>query len=358
MNFNKLSIKQVISRIGDQAKTVIFEIPTELKEQYQWQAGQHITLSFDVDSENGTQEVRRNYTISASPHTKDGLQITTKRVKGGLISNHINDNLKVGDSVLIAPPNGSFILEPMASQQRTHYFFGAGSGITPLWAMINTVLLEEPHSTCHLLYANHNDTTTIFKDELKQLQAQFPKRLTVSHVFSQPKKSWLGNDFNYWKKGRIDQDVIAEFIREHPPYAQDTQYYMCAPNVLLSVIQSGLQSIDVPSDRIHYETFGGDVTKFNDSIIGVQATLSVILSGQQHEVAVDSNETLLAAMRNAGVDAPFSCQSGVCGACKANISEGEVAMKARMALEDKDIAKGDILTCQALCQTERVSISI
>lgn len=368
MNFNQLSVKETILRINDQAKTVIFDIPAELQTEYQWQAGQHITLSFDIDGK----AVRRSYTISASPHVQnqDGLQITTKRVKDGLISNYINDNLAVGDTVLVAPPKGNFVLEPTPNKQRTHYFFGAGSGITPLWAMINTVLLKEPHSTCHLLYANQNDTTTIFKDEFEQLQAQFPKRLTVSHIFSKPKESWLGNDFKYWKKGRIDQAVIADFINEHPPYAQDTQYYMCAPNALLSIIQSSLQNIDVPSDRIHFETFGGAIKhnavaqtfdngiSIDPSAQGLASTLTVSLNGQSHEVSVEKDQTLLDAMLASGIDAPYSCESGVCGTCKCELTDGLVAMKANVALDYDEINKGSILTCQALSQTDKVGISV
>lgn len=233
--------------------------------------------------------------------------------------------------------------------------------------MINTVLLEEPHSTCHLLYANRDDTSIIFKDEFEKLQARFPKRLTVSHILSKPR--WTSS-FNYWQSGRIDQTVIAKFISEHPPYAQDTQYYLCAPNALLSIIQSGLQSIDVPSDRIHFETFGGKLVtavakkdygngiSVDSSAKGVSGTVTVKLNGETHTVQTKENETLLDNMLANDVDAPYSCQSGVCGTCKCKLADGAVAMRTNMALDDEEIKQGYVLSCQTVCQTNNVQIEI
>lgn len=351
MNFYPLTVAKTTERIGGLAKTVEFAVPDELADIFTWQAGQHITVKFDIEGE----EVRRSYTISASPHTKENLQITVKRVKDGLVSNHINDALVEGAVVEVMPPFGHFTLEPQEKVQRTHYFIGAGSGITPLYAMLNTVLAAEPNSVCHLLFANRDDTSIIFKDELVWLQKESQGTLTVDHVLSKPR--WTSS-FDYWSDGKIDNALLEKFISEHPPYAQDAQYYICGPGSMNQDIKSALMGLDVPAERIHFESFGGDTSEVDDSITGVAATLSVNISGEQHEVVVAADQTLLDAMRKAGVNAPFSCQSGVCGACKAHISEGEVAMKARMALEDEDIAKGDILTCQALCQTKRVEIRV
>lgn len=349
MTFHPLSVAKTIERIGGQAKTVVFVVPPELKETFAWQAGQHITLRFNIDGE----EVRRSYTISASPDTQEPLQITVKRVKGGLISNHINDTLTEGAVVDVMPPSGKFTLTPQTNTQRTHYFFGAGSGITPLYAMINTVLAAEPHSMCHLLYANRNDQTVIFKDELSWLVDKGDGGLSVSHVLSKPR--WTSN-FSYWSDGKINTDMIERFLSEHPPYAQDAQYYICGPGSMNGDIKQALMSLDVPAERIHFESFGGYVELNHAPIQGISATLSVRLNGQEHRVPVAESQTLLEAMRQAGLDAPFSCQSGVCGTCQTTLTEGQVAMNARMALEDDDIAQGKILTCQAWCQTKQVGV--
>lgn len=349
MTFHPLKIRQVVSRIDGQAKTVMFDVPMALQDAFRWQAGQHITLSLTVDGQN----VRRSYTISASPDTGEPLQMTVKRVKGGLVSNTINQYWREGETIDIASPSGDFVLTANAKQQRSHYFFGAGSGITPLWAMINSVLVAEPHSRCYLLYANRDDKHIIFKDELAELQATYPTRLVVSHVLSSPR--WM-SAFKYWQSGRLDSQKIAQFIHENPPYAQDAQYYICAPNELLSLIRGALQGVDVPTHRIHFETFGGSVAD-TSPIEGVYADLSANVYGQTHALTVQDNETLLEAMLNAGLhNVPYSCQSGVCGSCKAQLKQGQVAMKNRAALSDEDIQNGAVLTCQALCQTNAVSI--
>lgn len=369
MQFHSLALKKTIPRIDGQAKTLIFDVPDALKQSYTWQAGQHITVKFILDGV----EVRRSYTIAASPHTGEDLQITVKRVKEGLVSNYINDTLEKGMTIEVALPKGSFTLEPMLNKQRTHYFFGAGSGITPLWAMINTLLIAEPYSKCHLLYANHNDNTIIFKDECEQLQTKYPKRLTVSHILSKPR--WT-SAFKYWKSGYIDAQVITEFIQAHPPYAQDTQYYLCAPNALLDILQTSLQAIDVPQSRIHFETFGKPVNKggvikqtvgsanedFNNGISidafaeGIESDLQVTLNNKTHHIAVNENQTLLDAMLAADVNAPYSCQAGVCGSCKVRLTEGEVVMRTNVALDDTAIAKGYVLSCQSVCKSAQVQL--
>ena len=139
-DFQSLRVSDLRREIGGAALSVTFDVPTELVDQFHWQAGQHITLRFILKGE----EVRRSYTISSPPG--EALRITVKRVKGGLVSNHINKELKIGDQVEVMPPFGSFYLQPGELKRRTHYFFGAGSGITPLYSMIRTVLDWEPYS--------------------------------------------------------------------------------------------------------------------------------------------------------------------------------------------------------------------
>lgn len=351
MNFYPLTVASTTERIGGLAKTVVFSVPDELAATFAWQAGQHITLKLEINGE----EVRRSYTISVSPEVGETLQITVKRVNGGVVSNYINDTLEPGAVIDVMPPFGGFTLEPQEAIQRTHYFIGAGSGITPLYAMINSVLSAEPHSVCHLLFANRNDTHIIFKKELERLQAESHRALTVCHVLSKPR--WTSN-FDYWAAGKIDSTLLEQFISEYPPYAQDTHYYICGPGNMNQTIKRDLMGLDVPAERIHCEGFGADIDVTDDSISGVPATLVVDFSSEQRTVAVAADQTLLDALRIAGVNAPYSCQSGVCGACKAQLLEGSVAMRARMALDDADITKGAILTCQALCNTGRVGIRI
>lgn len=322
------------------AKSIRLDVPDELNATFCWQPGQHVTLRFQLND----REVRRSYSISSSPLGHDGLRITVKRVKGGLVSNHINDHLKAGDQVDVMPPFGGFCLDPAPKARRTYYFFGAGSGITPLFAMARSVLIGEPYSTAYLLYGNKNAKSIIFRDDLKALQAEYPERLCVRHVLSAPS---IWSSFDYWRRGRIDAEAVAAFVDEHPPYAQDTQYYVCGPGNMNLDVRTALMGLDVPVERIHGESYGGEVI-VDDSVSGMAASADVEIAGAVETIAIGAGETVLQAVRAAGLQPPFSCESGVCGACRAHLLRGTVHMRARMALDDQDIAQGAILTCQSL----------
>ncbi len=158
--FYPLAVAEIRPEIDGAATSVTFDVPSELTEVFRWQAGQHLTLRLRIDGE----ERRRSYTISNPPGA--ALRITVKRVAEGVVSNHIGNALSVGDRIEIMPPFGSFALIPDARARRTHYFFGAGSGITPLYAMIRAVLDHEPHSVAHMIYGNAAANSILFKDDL------------------------------------------------------------------------------------------------------------------------------------------------------------------------------------------------
>lgn len=330
------------------ARTVGFDVPESLVDEYRWRAGQHVTVRFEI----GGNEVRRSYSISAPPDAGSLLQITVKRIEGGLVSAHINDRIEEGDRIGVTRPFGGFCLEPGAGLRRTHYFFGAGSGITPLFAMIKTVLQKEPYSFAHLVYGNRSAKSIIFRDELADMCGRDRGRFTVSHVLSAPS---LFSRFSYWRRGRIDAPAIETLFLEQPPRAQDTQYYVCGPGGMNAAVKAALLDLDVPKDRIHMESYGRNVDR-DDSVEGVAATANVELKGARHEIRVDRGETILEACRKAGLAPPYSCESGVCGACKASLKGGKVHMRARAALEDSDIRDGAILTCQALPQASELTV--
>ena len=331
-----------------QATSVLFDIPLPLQEAFRWRAGQHVTLRLDI----GGAEVRRSYSISDTPEGDGALRITVKRVKNGLVSNYINDRILAGDEVDVMPPFGGFCLDPEPRGRRTCYFFGAGSGITPLYAMIRSVLSSEPHSVAHLIYGNVNSRAIIFHDDLARLEDESAGRLTVRHILSAP---GLLSSFPYWRRGRIDAAAIAQFIEEHPPYAQDAQYYICGPGGMNAAVRAALMGLDVPDDRIHTESYGA-LEPPDDSIGGVAAEATVWLNGKELRVEAPAGQTVLNAVRAAGGSPPYSCESGVCGACRARLHSGSVHMRARMALSDVEVARGAILTCQALPTTPHITV--
>ncbi len=330
------------------ATSVRFAVPMELSDTFRWQAGQHLTLRFWIEGA----EVRRSYSISETPVYGEPPRITVKRVKDGLVSNHINDHITAGDPVEVMPPFGGFCLEPDPKGRRTYYFFGAGSGITPLYAMIRTIIAAEPYSVAHLVYGNANVDSIVFREALTDLEKQAEGRLSVRHVLSSP--SWLSS-FSYWRRGRIDATAIADFINEHPPYAQDAQYYICGPGGMNHAVRSGLRDLDVPDVRIHTESYGTSEPP-DDSVAGVDATASVRIRGTALTIPIFAGQTVLNAVRASGETPPYSCESGVCGACRARLRSGKVHLRARMALTDAEIARGVILTCQALPTTPQLAV--
>ncbi|WP_425045073.1 2Fe-2S iron-sulfur cluster-binding protein [Primorskyibacter sp. S87] len=348
-NFHPLTVLDTREEIGGIAKTVMFDVPDSLRETFSWRPGQHLSLRLTVDGE----EQRRSYSISSSPFTGDPLRITVKRVSDGVVSNHINDNVQTGDVIDVMPPFGGFCLDPGATARRTHYFFGAGSGITPLFAMLSSVMAAEPASFAHLAYGNTNEKAILLQDELNAVWQDNRERMTIHHVFSKP-GFWSNAD--YWRKGIIDKPAIEAFIVENPPYAQDAQYYICGPGAMNNAVREALMSLDVPSNRIHMESYGA-ATEPDTSVQGIAATAHITLGGTQHTVDVAQGQTVLDAASLAGMKPPFSCQSGVCGACRAKLSSGTVHMRSRMALEDADIANGTILTCQSLPTSEALTLS-
>lgn len=330
------------------ATSVHFEVPEPLREVFRWRPGQHLTLRFQL----GGEEVRRSYSISSSPFTSEAPRITVKRVPGGLVSNHINDSVKVGIEIEVMPPFGGFCLDPVASGHRTHYFFGAGSGITPLFSMLTSVLHAEPRSAAYLIYGNSDEKSILFNEELTALAASYPGRLAVVHTLSSPS---IWSSFQAWN-GRVDKQAISRFIEEHPPYAQDAQYYVCGPGGMNSSVRSVLLDLDVPNERIHVESYGAGDEAIGDEAESVDAVATVTLDGTSSTVEVAKGKTILAALREAGLEPPYSCQAGVCSACRAHLEQGRVHMRARMALEDSEIAAGTILTCQSMPITETVTV--
>ena len=345
--FHRLRVLRTRAETED-AVSLSFHVPPPLRETFHWRAGQHVTLRFHLDG----RERRRSYSISETPFAGGPLCVTVKRVPGGLVSNHINRNVVPGSSIDVMPPFGGFCLDPDPRARRTYYLFGAGSGITPLYSMLCSVLLAEPHSAVSLLYGNRDADAIIFGEDLARLERESGGRLTVRHVLSSPSRSL---SVRPWRLGRISARGGAEFIEEHPPYAQDTRHYICGPGDMNLVVRAALLGIDVPAERIHTESYGATLPP-DDSVPGVAAALEVRLDGELLSVPAAKGQTILDAMRAAGAAPPYSCESGVCGACRARLRDGSVHLRARMALADAEMERGAILTCQALATSSKVTV--
>lgn len=352
MQFHTLKVAAITHPIKD-ATSITFAIPDALYEQFNYYPGQHLIIKFMVNGE----EARRSYSLNSCPHTNEDLQVTVKRVKGGLVSNYVNDQLKVGEELAVMIPQGRFFANIAVDAYKTYYLFAAGSGITPIMAILKSVLFASPNSRVHLFYGNANQDTIIFKDGLADLAQQFPQRLNVVHTLSAP-KVWTSWEQWKGKKGRIDAEAVEWFISNYPPIAQTTEYYICGPGAMNTSIRKTLIGLDIPKELIHIEQFGGEVTALNTAIEAIDnAQVLVNVKGQEHAITIPKGQTILQVLKAQNITVPYSCESGVCATCVAKITQGTAEMKSCMALEDSDLANGLILTCQALPTSEKVHLT-
>ncbi|MCB0521317.1 MAG: 2Fe-2S iron-sulfur cluster binding domain-containing protein [Lewinellaceae bacterium] len=359
--FHHLTVKQCTPETPDTV-TLTFEVPETLKSEFQFTQGQHLTLRFAL---NGKEE-RRSYSMCSSPLEND-LSVTVKKVKGGKVSTHIHNNIRPGSSIEVMPPEGRFFTKLEEGQKKNYYLIGAGSGITPLMSMIKTILEKEPMSFVHLLYGSRNEEEIIFKNELDRLLKRYEGQLTVEHTISQPKREkakGLGGLFSKgkitWdgKVGRIDANLIGQFLSENPPRHKQSEYFLCGPGNMIETAEKALLAKGVDKQNIHHEYFSSPDSAPAAHIAGVAgAKLTATLDGKRYETTVPAGKHILFAVIDAGGDAPYSCTSGACATCMAKVLKGEVKMDACYALDDSEIAQGYVLTCQAHPVSTEVEIS-
>lgn len=347
---DRLKIVSIENPTTDSA-TLRFAIPASKRDTYRYKPGQYLTLQFNINDE----EVRRSYSLNSSPFVDDHLEVTVKRVAGGLVSNYINDEVKVGDEVVVLPPDGRFYASIEEDAYKTYFLFAAGSGITPIMSILKSVLTAAPNCVVNLFFGNKNQDSIIFQDELTNLQQTHPERLVVVHTLSDPKvwttwKQWNG------RKGRIDAKAVDWFVENHPPVAQSTEYFICGPGAMNTAVRDELVALGVPSSLIHIEQFANVGADNDNMIAAVSSVVDVFLEGRTISVSVEPGTTILEALKDAGERPPYSCQSGVCATCVAKVKKGSAEMKACMALDEDEIKAGQILTCQALPTSEKLEI--
>jgi ring-1,2-phenylacetyl-CoA epoxidase subunit PaaE len=333
--FKKLIIKEIKRETKD-AVSIVFNIPTELRPNYEFVAGQYLNIRLTLDGE----EIRRAYSICSSPESGE-LRIAVKAVKNGKFSQFTNTKLKAGDILEVGKPEGKFTFEPQADRQKNYAAFVAGSGITPAISILKSVLKSEPRSSFVLVYGNKSPEETIFHQELHDLQSQYTGRLFVHYVFSQAKVD--GELF-----GRIDKSTVNFVLNtKHKELAFD-KFYLCGPEEMINTVSAVLKEHNVAEKNIKFELFSSSSAenKIEKSLEG-HTKITIMVDDEETTFEMSQKQTILEAALKQGVDAPYSCQGGICSSCLARIKSGTAEMTKNSILTDKEIEGGLVLTCQA-----------
>jgi ring-1,2-phenylacetyl-CoA epoxidase subunit PaaE len=360
-NFHLLRVKDVIRETED-TTTLVFDIPEGLQSAFQYVQGQYLTLKITVNDKAH----RRAYSMSSSP-TETDLAVTVKRVKNGIVSNFLHNHISPGSEIEVMEPEGRFFTPLDPDQRKTYYLFGAGSGITPLFSILKTILEQEPQSTVHLLYGNRTEDNIIFKHQLDALLRRYEGQFTVDYILSKPKRekaagiaglfskgtlSWQG------KVGRIDATQVNAFLENWPARNKKTAYFICGPGNLIDIVESTLLQLGIAKAHIHAERFVTQHLGDKDRIQGLGgAPVKVQLNGQAIDLQVPAGKTILDALIAQKYNPPYSCTSGACSTCMAKVTKGQVKMDVCYALDEEEVDKGYILTCQAHPVSEDVEIS-
>lgn len=348
--FNTLKVNNIVRETVD-AVSVSFEVPAGLKQDYSYKQGQYLTLKLKVNGE----EIRRSYSICSSPLEADKLVVAIKKVKNGKASSYINDVLKTGDSLEVMTPMGNFFSEMNAANKKHYVLFGGGSGITPMMSILKTVLKAEPQSTITLFYGNNDEASIIFKKEIDALAGEHQDRLKVFHVLN---AAPAGHSAEL--QGLMTKEKDLELMRKYAPQAGNNEYFICGPTPMMDNVMAALKELNVPEHQIHIEYFTSPVNAeeakpSGDGISG--ATATIIMDGDERDVVLEPNETILEAALRIGMDAPYACQGGSCCTCRAKLESGEVEMAVNYALSSAEVKQGFILTCQARATTDKVVVN-
>lgn len=340
-HYLSLKVREVIKETPDTV-TLLFDQPDPYLE---YKAGQFLTVVLEINGK----EVRRSYSLCTSPFVDSYPGITVKRVKDGLVSNYLNDQIRPGKTIEVMKPLGNFTSDYHSKSQNHFVMITGGSGITPIMGIAKSVLVNEPLSKITLIYCSRSEDQIIFKNELETLQNKYPERLKVVHNLSQPSQSWPG------LKGRLDAEKIMDELKSgYFPQADQTKYYVCGPQGLMDLSLATLAAMEVKSTDIHKESFFIEpASKAKENLV-VEGSVSkltreveVILEGASRIFEVSPDETILDAGLDNGVDMPYSCQSGLCTACRGKLISGQVKMNEDAGLSENEIAEGYILCCSS-----------
>lgn len=350
-----LTVKEVIQETHDTI-SVVFEQPADNPVRYK--SGQFLTL---IASVNG-KEVRRAYSLCSSPFVDSHLAVTVKRVDGGLLSNWLATNLKAGEKVRVMEPMGQFTTEYARDRKRHLVMFAGGSGITPMMSILKSILSQEPESIVSLIYCNRDVDSIIFRDALDEMQTNDEGRLHVIHILDNAPMNWQGYS------GLLNHEMLTRLFERVPDWGiANTTYLMCGPEGMMKNVESLLEMRHIPKEKIFKESFvqgiiDKDQKKEEVVVAGAEElktrVVTIRYDGQEYKVSVPPDKGILESALDQGIDLPYSCQSGLCTACRGKALSGKVKLDEEEGLSQSERQEGYVLTCVGHPLTDDVVIEI
>jgi ring-1,2-phenylacetyl-CoA epoxidase subunit PaaE len=344
--FHPLTVARV-EQLTDDAVAVTFDVPHELAEDYRFKPGQALTLR---RVEDGRDE-RRSYSICAPMGAQP--RVGVREVPGGFFSSYLVHQVKAGDTIEVLPPSGTFTAD--LTVPGDHVFVVAGSGITPALSLAASVL-RDGRSTVTVFYGNRRTNTVMFADELADLKDRYGPRLQLVHVLSrEPRDAELTS-------GRLDGARLRLLVENLVDAEHVDHWWLCGPHGMVGDAKELLAELGVPAEKVHQELFYVDdvppqpVRGDDATITGPSSEVTVVLDGRSTTIALPRDESVLDSAQRIRGDLPFACKGGVCGTCRARVTDGEVQMRRNYALEPAEVEAGYVLTCQSLPVSDAVTV--
>lgn len=333
-DFHSLTISEVKKETPNSV-SIAFEIPSHLTDAFAFKAGQYVTLKHTIEGS----EIRRAYSICSAP-SSGVLKVGVKKVEGGTFSVFANDKLSAGDTLEVMLPEGNFVFEPNDQNAKTYGAFVAGSGITPVLSIATDVLEREPNSIFVLVYGNQTLAETMFASDLQNLKDTYGDRFKTSHIYSRSQEQNA-------LRGRIDKSVVNYLLKNNYGAFEFDKFYLCGPEEMIQEVTATLLGRGIAKENILFELFtssdAGALTEAHDGTTQV----TILLDDETESFSMTQKDSVLDAALKHKLDAPFSCQGGICSTCIARVKEGSVEMAKNQILTDGELAEGLILTCQA-----------
>ncbi len=342
-DFHKLTVAAV-DTLTPNSVAITFDIAANLKNTFSYSPGQYITIKHTINND----EVRRAYSISSAP-SSGKLTVGIKKVEGGTFSVYANSKIKVGDVLEVMPPEGRFTFEPNQKIQNIAAF-AAGSGITPIISIAQTVLESNASNTFVLVYGNQNPIETMYHSQILELQEKFGERFFVQFVYSKVSEP----DCLF---GRIETSTVNLILKNKFKEISFEAFYLCGPEAMINSVSDTLKSNGVSEAKIYFELFTTSDTEdtLAENLDG-KTKIEVLVDDETFSFEMDQKILILDAVLKENIDAPYSCQGGVCSSCIARVTEGKAEMVNNQILTDGEVAEGLILTCQAHPTTATIKV--